>query len=85
MQKGETMLDVIKDFLEFRRRKNQQRISCKRFMITQAMIRYFEDLQQAKGSVELPPYISAVNAVNTLNTDRKINRMYRKMEMAGLV
>ena len=79
------MLGIIKDFLEFRRRKNQQRISCKRFMITQAMIKYFEDLQASKGSVELPPYISAVNAVNTLNTDRKINRMYRKMEMAGLV
>ena len=79
------MLDVIKDFMEFRRRKNQQRISCKRFMITQAMIKYYEDLQATKGSIELPPYISAVNAVNTLNTDRKINKMYRKMEMAGLV
>lgn len=71
--------------MEFRRRKNQQRISCKRFMITQAMIKYYEDLQATKGSIELPPYISAVNAVNTLNTDRKINKMYRKMEMAGLV
>lgn len=79
------MLDILKDFIEFYRRKNQQRISCKRYMITQAMIKYYEDLQQAKGSIELPPYISAVNAVNTLNTDRKINKMYRKMEMAGLV
>lgn len=79
------MLSIIKDFMEFRKRKNQQRISCKRFMITQAMIKYFEDLQASKGSVELPPYISAVNAVNTLNTDREINKMYRKLEMAGLV
>lgn len=54
-------------------------------MITQAMIKYFNDLQQAKGSIELPPYISAVNAVNTLDTDRKINRIYRKLEMAGMV
>ena len=79
------MIDVIKDFLEFRKEKNQQRISCKRFMITQAMIKYFEDLQQAKGSIELPPFVLAVNEVNKLDTDRKISRMYRKLEMAGLV
>ena len=79
------MLDIVKDFIEFMKRKHRQRISCKRFMITQAMIKYFEDLQASKGSVELPPYISAVNAVNTLNTDRKINRMYKILEMAGLV
>lgn len=79
------MLNILKDFLEYRKRKNQQRISCKRYMITQAMIKYFSDLQQAKGSIELPPYISAVNVVNTLDTDKKINRIYRKLEMAGMV
>lgn len=79
------MINFIKDFIEFYKRKNNQRICCKRFMITQAMIKFYEDLQKTKGSVELPPYISAVNAVNELDTDRKINSMYRKLEMAGLV
>lgn len=79
------MFELIRDFLEFRKQKRKQRIACKRFMLIEAMRKYFEDLQNTKGSVELPPYIEAVNAVNTLNTDKKINTMYRKFKVAGLV
>lgn len=79
------MLNFIKDFIEFVKLKQQRRISCERFMITHALIRYFEDLQKTKGTVELPPYISAVNAVKELKTDRQVHKMYRKLEIAGLV
>lgn len=79
------MIDLIRDFIAFRKKKNSERINCKRFMIQQAMIQYFTDLQKSKGGVNLPPQIEAINAVNTLNTDRKINRMYQKMKVAGLV
>ena len=79
------MINFIKDFIEFRKKKEQQRVSCKRFVILQAMIKYFEDYQRTKGTIELPPCISALNEVNKLDTNRKINRMYRKLEIAGLV
>ena len=79
------MINIIKDFIEFRKKKEQQRICCKRFVILQTMIKYFEDLQRAGKTVELPPCISALNEVNKLDTNRKINRMYRKLELAGLV
>ena len=48
-------------------------------------IKFFEDLQRTKGTIELPPCISALNEVNKLDTNRKINKMYRKLELAGLV
>lgn len=79
------MLNFIKDFIEFRRKKENQRLCCKRFMILQALIRFFEDLQITKGTVELPPCISAANEVQKLKTKKQINKMYRKLEMAGLV
>ena len=79
------MLNFIKDFIEFRRKKENQRLCCKRFIILQALIRFFEDLQITKGTVELPPCISAVNEVQKLKTKKQINRMYKKLEMAGLV
>lgn len=79
------MINTIKDFIEFHRMKNKRRICCKRFMITQALIKYFTDMQISKGTVELPPYISAVNEVSKLKTDRQINKMYRKLEVAGMV
>ena len=79
------MFKLIKEFLEFRKMKEQRRISCKRFVISQAMIKYFEDLQATKGSLDLPPFICAYNAMKELKTNKDINRIYRKFEMAGLV
>ena len=79
------MINFIKDFIEFRKKKENQRICCKRFMILQAFIKYFEDLQITKGTVELPPCISAVNEVQKLKTHKQINSMYRKLEIAGMV
>ena len=79
------MINFIKDFIEFRKKKEEQRICCKRYVILQAMIKFFEDLQRTKGTIELPPCISALNEVNKLDTNRKINKMYRKLELAGLV
>lgn len=79
------MIRFIKDFLEYRKMKQKRKTACQRFMITQAMIKFFEDLQRTKGTVELPPFILAVDEVNKLKTPRQINRMYRKLESAGLV
>lgn len=79
------MFKFIKEFIEFREIKHQREMSCKRFVLTQAMIKYFEDLQITKGSLELPPFICAHNAVQKLKTDKDVNKIYRKFEMAGLV
>ena len=79
------MFKFIKEFLEFYKLKEQRRVSCKRFMILQAMIKYFEDLQNSRGGLNLPPQIEALNAMKELNTDRKINKMYQKFKLAGLV
>lgn len=79
------MINFIRDFLEFRKLKQQRVMRCKRFVVTQAMIKYFEDLQNTKGTLELPPFICAANAMNELKTDKDLNRIYRKFELAGLV
>ena len=79
------MFEFIKEFMEYRKMKKQRKQSCKRFVVTQAMIKYFEDLQSTKGNLELPPFICAQNAMKELKTDRDLNRIYRKFEMAGLV
>lgn len=79
------MFRFIKEFIEFRKMKHQRVMSCKRFVVTQAMIKFYEDLQKTKGSLELPPFICAHNAMQEVKTDRDINKLYRKFEMAGLV
>lgn len=79
------MLNFIKEFIEFIQLKQQRRTACQRFVVQQAILRYFEDLQAAKGTVELPPFILAVDAMKELKTPKQINRMYKKLEMAGLV
>lgn len=79
------MIKLIKEFLEFMKLKEQRKVSCKRFMITQAMIKYYEDLQITKGSIDLPPCICASNAMKELKTNRDVNRIYKKLLIAGLV
>jgi hypothetical protein len=79
------MFNWIKDFLAFRKEQEKRRIRCKRFMLVQAMIKYFEDLQMTKGTVELPPQIEAINAVNSLGSDKNISKMYDRFKVAGLV
>lgn len=79
------MFELIKDFIEFRKLKHQRVMSCKRFVVNQAMIKFYEDLQTTKGSLELPPFICAHNAMNEIKSDKALNKIYRKLEMAGLV
>jgi len=79
------MLNLIKDFIEFRRLKQERVMRCKRFVVTQAMIKFYENLQQTTGNLDLPPFICAYNAMKELKTDKALNRIYRKFEMAGLV
>ena len=79
------MIRFIKEFLEFRKIKQERKTACQRYMITQAMIKFYEDLQRTKGTVELPPFILAVDAVNELKTPRQINRMYKRMLAKGMV
>lgn len=49
------------------------------------MIKYYEDLQGAKGKADLPPFILAHNAMQELKTPKQVNKIYRKFELAGLV
>ena len=79
------MFRLIKEFIEFLKMKNERVMSCKKFVLTQAMIKFYEDLQKTKGSVELPPFICAQNEMSKLKSDRDINKLYRKFEMAGLI
>jgi hypothetical protein len=79
------MFEIIKDFIEFRKLKYQRVMSCKRFVVTQAMVKFYEDLQRTKGNLDLPPFICAYNAMKELKTDKALNGVYKKMEMAGLV
>lgn len=79
------MIKFIKEFIEFWKMKQERKTACERFMVQQAMIKYYEDLQASKGSVELPPFILAVNAVQELKTPKQVNRIYKKMLAKGLV
>ena len=79
------MIRFIKDFIEFLKLKQERKTACQRYMVTQGMIKFFEDLQRTKGSVELPPFILAVNEVNKLKTPRQIDKMYKRMLTKGLV
>lgn len=79
------MFKIVKEFLEFRKMKHKRVMSCKRFVVMQAMIKFYEDLQITKGSLELPPFICAHNAMQELKSDKALNRIYKKFEMAGLV
>lgn len=79
------MFNLIKDFIEFRKMKHQREMRCKRFVVTQAMVRFFEDLQITKGGLDLPPFICAHNEMQNYKTDKQINKLYKKFEMAGLV
>ena len=79
------MIKLIKDFLEYRKRKENQRYCCKRFVVGQAMIKYFTDLQISTGKVDLPPFILAHNAMKELRTKADVDKIYRKLSIAGLV
>ncbi len=79
------MFELIRDFLEFRKHRENQRICCKKYLIGQAMIKYYEDLDRIHGNTDLPPFIQAHNAMQELKSNKDVNRIYRKLEMAGLV
>lgn len=79
------MFSLISDFIEFRKMKKQRVMSCKRFVLMQAMIKFFEDLQLTRGKLDLPPFICAHNEMQNYKTDKQINKLYKKFEMAGLV
>ena len=79
------MFRFIKEFLEFRKMKHQREMSCKKFVLTQAMIKFYEDLHVSSGGLELPPFICAHNAMNALKTDKAVNQVYKKFAMKGLV
>ena len=79
------MIKFFKEFFEFLKLKREREIRCKRFVITQAMVKFYEDLQRTKGGVDLPPCICATNAVKELRTDKDVRRIYKKLLVAGLV
>ena len=79
------MINTIKDFIEFRKAKKQRIMRCKRFVVMQAMIKFFEDLQISRGGLDWPPFICAHREMQNYKTDKQINKLYRKFEMAGLV
>jgi hypothetical protein len=79
------MFRFIKEFLEYRRLKQQRKTACQRFVVQQAMVKFFEDLQRTKGTVDLPPFILAVDEVNKLKTPQQIDKMYKRLAAAGLV
>jgi hypothetical protein len=79
------MLKFLKEFFEFRKMKKERVMSCKKFVISQTLIKYFTDLQGATAECDLPPFIKAQNIMSTLKTDKQINKMYKTLEFARLV
>lgn len=79
------MFKFIKDFLAFRKEQEKRRISCKRYLISQFMIKFYEDLQATKCGLDLPPCICATNAMKELKTNKDVNRVYKKLVSAGVV
>lgn len=79
------MIKFIKEFLEFRKLRKERERRCKRFVVTQAMITFFEDLQRTKGSIDLPPFICAHNEMQKIKSDKDLDRLYKKLSVAGLV
>lgn len=79
------MFKFIKEFMEFMKLKREREIRCKKYVITQTMIKFYEDLQRTKGGLDLPPCICAINAMKELKTDKDVRRIYKKLSVAGLV
>lgn len=79
------MLKLIREFIEFMKLKKEREIRCKKYVITQTMIKFYEDLQRTKGNLDLPPCICAINAMKELRTDKDVRRIYKKLSIAGLV
>ena len=79
------MFKLIKEFLEFRKMKHQRVVSCKRFCVMQTLIKYFTDLQNTTGYLDLPPFIKAQNMMQTIKTEKQLNRMYKTLELARLL
>lgn len=79
------MFKIVRDFIEFRKQREQRKINVKRFVISKAVEKYYMDLQLSTGNVDLPPFMLTYKAMQGLKSNKDVNRLYTKLEMAGLI
>ena len=78
---------MIKDFMDFLKLRRRRKIAVKKFMIHQQIVKFYEDLETSNGDeVSIPAWQLANQAMRDfVKTDKDVNRLYKKMELAGLV
>lgn len=81
------MISFFKDFMDFMKLRKRRKIAVKKFMIRQRLEKYYLDLEAAKGEELTIPAWQLTNQLmrDCIKTDKDVNRVYKNMELAGLV
>lgn len=81
------MFKFIKNFMNYLETQKKRTIAVKRFVITQQLVKFYEDLQASKGEyVDIPACTLAYQAMKKhVKTDKDVNRFYKKLELARLI
>lgn len=81
------MIKLVKEFLRYCKEQEKRKIAVKRYVISQQLVRFYEDLQGANGEENnIPPCVLAYQAMKEkVKTDKDVNKFYKKLLSAGLV
>ena len=81
------MIRLVKDFFKFCEEQHKRKIAVKRYVISQQLVRFYEDLQKSKGEyLEIPACTLAHQAMKEhVKTDKDVNRFYKRLLAAGVV
>lgn len=75
------MINLVKNFFKFCKEQHKRKIAIKRYIISQELIKFYEDLQVSKGEyLNIPACILAHQAMKDhVKTDADVNRFYKKI------
>lgn len=81
------MFNFFKNFMNYLKQQKKRTIAVKRYVISQHLIKFYEDLQVTKGEYNtIPACTLAYHAMKEhVKTDADVNRFYRKLELAGVL
>ena len=81
------MIALVKNFIKYCKSQERRKIAIKRYIINQHIIRMYEDLQNSTGEYNaIPACLLAKKAMEeNCKTDKDVNRLYRKLELAKAV
>ena len=73
--------------MRFLQEQKKRKIAVKRYVITQQLVKFYEDLQKTKNEYNaIPACTLAYQAMRQhVKTDKDVNYFYKKLEMAGVV